>query len=220
MTPGLALHHALVGRCALCERRTLFGLCRTCAKGQLQQRTTPAGLRCFALGIYGNVIEAGISRMKFGDEPIWAHHLGSALGSLLPSELTEVTLVPVPLHPLRLAERGYNQSALLARAVARRAGLNVSFDLLRRHKSTKQQARLGAAARTENTRDAFSAPPQTVRDMKKPLVLVDDVVTSGRTLDACASALRRGGHTVAAALCCATAQLQTDASQQRSQKMV
>jgi len=96
-------------------------------------------------------------------------------------------LVPVPLHPQREAERGFNQSALLAAAVGQRLGLPVDTMLLRRRRATRSQARLDPEARRTNVRDAFERRrplPVGVR-----ILLVDDVVTSGATVHAALLAL-------------------------------
>lgn len=110
-------------------------------------------------------------------------------------------LVPVPLHPVRLFRRRFNQSALLAQALAKQTGLPVETDALRRARPTPSQAGLNARARRRNMAGAF-----TVREPAKPrvkdasLVLVDDVFTTGATLQACARALKRAGARRVAAL--------------------
>lgn len=99
-------------------------------------------------------------------------------------------LIPVPLHPQRLKERGFNQAELLAREVAAATGFPLMVGPLERIRATSQQALLDVAGRIENVADAFvwrgPAPPARV-------VLVDDVLTTGATVNACAAALRAGG---------------------------
>jgi hypothetical protein len=112
--------------------------------------------------------------------------LGAALGSLVP--LPAGTLVvPVPLHPTRLRERGYDQAALLAHACARAAGLPLAVRGLVRRRDTPAQARLDASARRKNLAGAFVAPAPLARPT---VALVDDVLTTGATAEACARALR------------------------------
>jgi competence protein ComFC len=108
-------------------------------------------------------------------------------------------LVPVPLHRARLRERGFNQAGLLAAELGRRAGIEVC-DVLERVRETGSQARLGRSQRLGNLRAAFRL--RNTRDARggvgyegiagRHVVLVDDVLTTGATLDACARALGRG----------------------------
>ena len=98
-------------------------------------------------------------------------------------------IVPVPLHQKRLRQRGFNQALLLARAVGDELGVDVNGDWLARVKHTKTQTGLGKRARAENVRGAFVAA-----DRPPPFVaLIDDVVTSGSTVNACARALKNAG---------------------------
>ncbi len=100
--------------------------------------------------------------------------------------------MPVPLHPARLAERGYNQAALLGAAAARELGAPLQPRALLRTRNTSQQARLPRAGRLENVAGAFRVrAPALVRGRR--IVLVDDVATTGATLAACVAALRESG---------------------------
>jgi ComF family protein len=106
--------------------------------------------------------------------------------------LTGAELVPVPLHPRRRYERGFNQAELLAAALARRSGLALSTDVLVRRKDTSPQAGLSSAARRRNVAGAF-AVRRRPKVAGRALVLVDDVTTTGATAAACARALRQAG---------------------------
>ncbi len=101
-------------------------------------------------------------------------------------------LVPVPLHPRRLRERGYNQAALLARELGRRTGRPHGERVLVRRKDTAPQAGLSAAARRRNVAGAF-AVRQKGFIAGRVVTLVDDVLTTGATAYACARALREAG---------------------------
>jgi ComF family protein len=100
-------------------------------------------------------------------------------------------VVPVPLGVARLAERGYNQTALIARPLAYSLRLNYRPDALVRVKETRSQVDLNVHERKENVSGAFMARKEQVSD--RAVLLVDDVATSGATLDSCSRALRTAG---------------------------
>ena len=103
-------------------------------------------------------------------------------------------LVPVPLAPVRLRERGYNQSALIAAALAERWQLPVATDVLERVRATRTQTRLTPSDRLRNVSGAFRAVDSAHRRLEGThVVVVDDVVTTAATLNACAAALLDGG---------------------------
>lgn len=128
---------------------------------------------------------AGASRLA----PVLARAAEPTLRRLL-DLAGPATLVPVPLHPERHRVRGYNQAQLLARSLARLAGLPTS-DALRRARPTTKQHRLNRAARLHNLRGAFVMRPGAV--VPDSAILVDDIVTTTATLEACASVLREAG---------------------------
>jgi len=108
--------------------------------------------------------------------------------NLMPGEV----LVPVPLHPKRLRERGYNQSSLLAKELGKLTSLPVVDDCLIRQRHALPQAKTSTVAeRWSNVANAFTCRDRRLRD--KPVLLIDDVSTSGATLDACAAALKAAG---------------------------
>ncbi|MCP4572500.1 MAG: ComF family protein [bacterium] len=137
------------------------------------------------------------------------------LGALLAAGLARLApttepcrLVPVPLHGSRRRDRGFNQSEVLALLVARAGGPAVRTDLLRRVRATAQQASLDdPAARAANLGGAFAVVDRRDGELPRemPLVLVDDVVTSGATVLAAAAALRAAGRPVAGVLALAAA---------------
>lgn len=100
-------------------------------------------------------------------------------------------IVPVPLHPRRLLWRGYNQSLELARLLSRRTGLPIDRRALRRVRPTTPQIRVPGHRRRENIRGAFAADPERVGGRR--VLLVDDVLTTGATLEECCLALRAAG---------------------------
>jgi ComF family protein len=100
-------------------------------------------------------------------------------------------IVPVPLHPRRVRERGYNQSQLLAERLATAVGVPVVLASLRRERYTASQTRLGVQERKRNVAGAFACTDDRLAGMR--VLLVDDVCTSGSTLEACGAATRDGG---------------------------
>lgn len=105
----------------------------------------------------------------------------------------DVQLVPVPLFPARERLRGFNQSLWLARIVAETFGLEAPCSLLRRIRPTQTQTRLARAERARNVRRAFALAPGAVVSPDLTYLLVDDVFTTGATLNECAQVLRRAG---------------------------
>ena len=131
--------------------------------------------------------------LKHGDRQhlaaVMAPHMTRAAGLLLTAQSL---VVPVPLHWTRLWRRGFNQAALLARAVARRAGADLAVDALLRVRATPVSKGMGRAARAANVRGAFRVRSgASVRG--RHVVLIDDVLTTGATANACARHLRRAG---------------------------
>lgn len=103
-------------------------------------------------------------------------------------------IVPTPLHASRLRRRGFNQAGLLAHAVARLSGRAWSPDVLRRTRRTPSQGAMSASARARNVAGAFDVPPRHADRLARARVtLIDDVHTTGATLNACARALKRAG---------------------------
>jgi ComF family protein len=145
--------------------------------------------------IYGGAIAGALARFKYQGRP----DLGRSLGALLALEvrarsrhLADAVIVPVPLHVSRLAERGFNQSALIARSVARRLRIPMFPLALMRMRDTPQQASLDREARIANVAAAFRARPRA-RLQGRTVLLIDDVRTTGATIDACTRALSDGG---------------------------
>jgi ComF family protein len=133
---------------------------------------------------------------KHGDRTDIARACGGWMARAGAELLAEAELIaPVPLHWRRLLVRRYNQAQLLARALARgETGARLAPDLLRRRRWTGSQAGLRAKERRRNVREAFDIHPRWAAEVAgKTVLLVDDVLTTGATAEACARVLQRGG---------------------------
>ncbi len=154
----------------------------------------PPYQRCFAACEYEHPLDAMVQALKYGGQLA----LGRVLGEVLARSISDLGLhldvdcvLPVPLHPRRHAERGYNQSAEIARFAARRFALPVEPGLARRVAETRPQVGLSPVERQANIRGAFEAAASLVRGRR--IVIVDDVITTGSTVAELARALRRAG---------------------------
>ena len=139
---------------------------------------------------------------KFRGRRALAAPLGALLVEAMDGRLPmggPALLVPVPLHPRRERERGFNQASLLARRLGRAWRVPVRDDVLVRAVATPSQTELDAKARRANVRDAFRLRrPDLVAG--RHVLLVDDILTTGATLSECARSLRGGGAAVVGAL--------------------
>lgn len=137
-------------------------------------------------------LREAIHHLKYSGRTSLAEPLGAFLSARWQADpLPADTIVPVPLHASRVRERGYNQSALLAEQLSRASGLPLAESMLTRVRATAPQVTLNAAERKMNVRDAFQAFGDAARG--KRVLLVDDVCTTGATLESCSLALRRAG---------------------------
>lgn len=156
---------------------------------------SPSYDKARAAMVYDSVSAPLVTALKFHDQ--WAglarhaEMMMVAGGGLLK---TADLLVPVPLHWRRLILRKFNQSALLAHAVSARSAVPLRVDLLQRIRYTKPQMRLDRKTRLKNVKKAFGVPANAVASLSgKHVVLIDDVVTTGATAEACAVALKKAG---------------------------
>lgn len=164
-------------------------LCRLCRDGVYAfDRARSFGAYTDALG--GAIILLKYERVtRLGD--FFAERLVEVVRKAGEDFLADV-VVPVPLHPDRQRERGYNQAELIARPLARRLGLELGAYLLVRTRPRPDKLKLSRRERWKSVRGAY-ATRSGVRVDKRRILLVDDVLTTGATLDACARALKRAG---------------------------
>lgn len=152
---------------------------------------TASALMYFKRGSY---FQEMIHRMKYSGRDDIARLMGEIYGAYLAKSpyYTEVDIVvPVPLHYTKKIKRGYNQSAEFAKAIAAKMGIDYSPNALRRGRKTKTQARLKSKEhRADNVEGAFSV--RKIEELEyRNVLLVDDVITTGATLEACAVAINR-----------------------------
>ena len=103
-------------------------------------------------------------------------------------------ILPVPVHPAKKSRRGYNQAALIAEEFSRRTGFTADDDILMRTRETHIMRSLGPEQRRENIRGAFSIRPRRLPEIKgKQILLIDDIYTTGATVDELASVLKEAG---------------------------
>jgi ComF family protein len=196
-------------RCVICDESFDTPACASC-RAELPwtecRDELPDGSRVIAAWRYEEPVASAVRRLKYEDRP----DLAVRLASLASPAFTTLAgwapdlIVPVPLHPRRLAERGFNQAALLARAFRAQLGpygarARVAVRALRRRVDTGQLAGKRRVERRCEVGDAFVVrQPGTVAG--RCVVLVDDVVTTGATVEACAAVLRAAGATVGGVL--------------------
>jgi ComF family protein len=210
------LHRCLAPRCAVCGIAPGAPLCAGCAAdffaadaarcARCALRIVQAGDdvvcgRCLrepphfdatlALADYAPPIDGMVIALKFGHRLELARVFGELLAARARKRLPrDALLAPVPLAFARHAERGFNQAHEIARTVARRLALPLAADVLARVKHTMPQQRLALAARRRNVRGAFAARGEV---SGRTVAVVDDVMTSGATLDEIAAVLKRAG---------------------------
>jgi len=185
--------------CACCQTPFLTpyplddeGLCGLCRRGWNGFDAA------YTFGAYEETLRDLIHLFKYGRVRTLARPLGEYLASALPRQQRFDALVPMPMHWLRRWRRGFNQSRLLARHLARRTGLPL-ISPVRRCRATAPQTGMSNAGRRANVAGAFDVPrPASVRDLR--LLLIDDVLTTGATASACAAALKKAGAAYVAVL--------------------
>ena len=195
----------LDSNCPLCQRPTSQELCQDCAK-QLQrcQLSNPNSLwqdplPVFAWGAYGGTLKRAIATMKYDNQPQIARPLGHWLGQAwLNSQhySQQVVVVPIPLHPSKQKQRGYNQAALIAQSFCEVTKLKLQQNALERVRETEAQFGLSVSAREKNLAEAFRVGAEFRRRPDAAVLLVDDIYTTGATAKAANKTFRQSGIAV------------------------
>ena len=164
------------------------GLCRDCARSD---HTYDEGRAVF---VYDEYMSKSMYRFKYNGKREFAVYYGQKmyekLGQKIKSWNVEA-IVPVPVHKKRLAERGYNQAYLLAKELSKRLGIPVCDHLVIRKSATKVQKGLSASSRQNNLKKAFIVSRNSVK--YSSVLIVDDIYTTGATVDAVALCLKGAG---------------------------
>jgi ComF family protein len=166
-----------------------------CLPAPFPEAMDPATTGCDVLRVlflYRPPVDRLVTQLKFAREPAPARVLGMLFARKLRHAPLPQCLVPMPLHPQRLRERGFNQSELICRHLASRIDLRVDTRLLERMRHTEAQSTLPAAARSRNVAGAFRLAARAGQPPES-LALLDDVMTTGSTLAEAAGVLRAAG---------------------------
>lgn len=160
----------------------------------------------FGLCSYSGMVKQSLTRYKFHNKPgyyrTFAGMLSSRIGKVTNVRKFDI-IVSVPLHKSRQAARGYNQAYLIARAFSRETGIPEGSHALVRDRCTDSQSHLGREARKENVSGAFKViRPEMVKG--KTVLLIDDILTTGNTVEECGKALKQAGAKLVAAAVIAT----------------
>ncbi len=177
-----------LSRCPVCRENSSssFGACSSCQNSMFQPYIAKD---LIYLGDYSGRLEQAVKALKFKH----SHRLSKLFARELAKAIKKAgwqadIICPVPLHWSRYLERGYNQSALLAKDLAK--NLDIEFSkLLIRAKKTKQQAKLNRLERKTNLKNAFQLKNVDIEN--KNIILLDDVITSGATISAATNVLRQ-----------------------------
>jgi ComF family protein len=168
----------------------------TCARCMAQP---PRIARIRAAVAYGDIARGIVLKLKYSRKVALSRTMARYMAPMLEAG-ADAILVPVPLHRGRLWQRGFNQSSLVARQLAKATGREARNDLLRRSRRTRPLKGMGASQRRREVARAFAVThPEKVAG--REIVLVDDVLTTGSTAEACARTLLRAGAARVQLLC-------------------
>ncbi|NDJ19128.1 ComF family protein [Myxacorys almedinensis] len=198
-------HLFLKSACPLCQRPTATEFCLGCQKElEQQQFCDPAQFwqeqpSVFAWGDYGGALKRAIAQFKYCDRADLARPLGRQvaqawLAAPVRRDLAKPTIVPIPLHVGKHQQRGYNQAELLAQEFCHLTGCRLQPNGLQRAQATEALFQLSAAQREQTLKHAFILGKDFQRRLPTaPVLLLDDIYTSGATVRSAMQTLRRHG---------------------------
>ncbi|MDZ8186934.1 MAG: ComF family protein [Nostoc sp. ChiSLP02] len=205
----------LQSHCPLCQRSTSQEFCQNCTR-QLQkhQRQNPVflwqePLPVFIWGEYGGLVKRAMAAMKYDNQPQIARPFGQWLGEawLLnsPKRDSQAVVVPIPLHANKQKLRKYNQAALIGQSFCEITGLKLKLNGLTRVRQTEAQFGLSVSMREQNLAKAFALGQEfRYRPPNVPVLLVDDIYTTGATARSAVQTLREYGIVVLGLVAVAT----------------
>lgn len=206
-------------QCPLCSRATPALICLDCDR-QLQScrdrqfRQPDPNLNLWSWGIYDGALKRAIATCKFNNHPEVAEALGTKMGEAwekanMSKLMGKSRVVPIPLHPDKLKSRGFNQAAVMAKSFCNYTGLAYSPEVLVRVKNTKPQFETKSKQEREaNLHQAFIAKGGKNTHLAAPILLLDDIYTSGTTVREAIDALEGANMRVCGAIVLARPQLQ------------
>ncbi|WP_242541704.1 ComF family protein [Leptolyngbya sp. Cla-17] len=188
--------------CPLCQRSQAQALCVSCQRQIQRYRCSSAdawqlgSLSVFAWGGYSGALKRAIAALKYEGNPHLAEILGTWMAeswrSVNPS--TNGVVVPIPMHPSKKRQRGFNQAELLAQHFCHITQLPIAVNGLKRDRATEAQFKLSSAEREHNLAEAFSVgKPFLQKPPSRPVWLLDDIYTTGATASSAAQTLRQHG---------------------------
>lgn len=188
--------------CFICDQKLLHGrriVCEPCFNAMPQisdksvlalqsEMASPYVTNLYIKYEFASTFQQLIHLFKYEHHLTLARYFGAALSSTFFEDINNHDLmVPVPLYKTRERERGYNQSAMIAAEIAGNTGIKFRNDVLMRFNPTKSQATLNRKQRIENVQNAFGVSDASIAG--KRIIIIDDVITTGSTLNACAKVL-------------------------------
>jgi len=184
-------------RCVGCGRVDT-GWCHVCQAElktipiTLYDRVITGDIAVASTGIHSGKLQSAVQALKYEGLTMLSDELGDRLAYTLQQKDWSIdTIVPVPLHTTRFSQRGYNQSQLLSEKIEALLNIRCEPNAVTRQRETQSQVGLSAKERLNNMIDAFHANPEFVSG--KTLLIIDDVLTTGATLSACAQAALNAG---------------------------
>lgn len=204
--------------CSLCQRSTNHVICSYCrtklnrCQIPIPQSLERSSIPVLVWGDYSGELRRAIAAFKYENQPMLGLPLGQALGetwnqlnrasfksakTLNVGSSSNIIAVPIPMHPTKLKQRGFNQASIIAEAFCKTTGIPLEKRGLQRIRDTKAQFSLSAQEREQNLVQAFEPCPRWKRRSPKAnILLIDDIYTTGSTVKSAAQSLRNIGCTV------------------------